>query len=42
MKGVLAYLLVGSYGTLLRQWRQRRAQGRAVAPQQTKETALVT
>jgi len=34
MKGVLAYLLVGSYGILLWQWRQRRGQGRAVGPGQ--------
>lgn len=27
MKGVLAYLLLGSYGILLWQWRQQRAQG---------------
>ena len=34
MKGVLAFLLIGSYGILLWQWRQRRAQGRAAAPEQ--------
>jgi hypothetical protein len=32
MKGVLAYLLIGSCGILLWQWRQRRADGRPVAP----------
>jgi hypothetical protein len=31
MKGVLGYLLIGSYGILLWQWRQRRAEGRTVA-----------
>jgi hypothetical protein len=34
MKGVLACLLMGSYGILLWQWRQRRGQGQAVAPEQ--------
>ncbi|MGO8930782.1 MAG: MauE/DoxX family redox-associated membrane protein [Limisphaerales bacterium] len=42
MKGVLAFLLVGSYGILFSQWRQRRAQERAVAPEQGKEAARVT
>jgi hypothetical protein len=32
MKLVLAYLLVGSYWFLFRQWRQRRAQGGGAAP----------
>jgi hypothetical protein len=32
MKGVLGYLLIGSYGILLWQWRQRRAEGRTVLP----------
>lgn len=41
MKGVLAYLLIGSYALLFAQWRQRRAQGRAVAPEQAKATVLV-
>jgi hypothetical protein len=41
MKGVLAYLLIGSYALLIAQWRQRRAQGRAVAPEQAKGTVLV-
>jgi len=34
MKAVLAYLLIGSYAILFRQCRQRRAQERAVAPEQ--------
>lgn len=42
MKGVLAYLLVGSYAILFSQWRQRRAEGTGVAPRQAKEAALVT
>lgn len=37
MKGVLAYLLVGSYGILFSQWRQRRPQARAVALEKAKE-----
>ena len=42
MKGVLAFLLVGSYGILLWQWSQRRAQAPVVAPEQAKEAALPT
>lgn len=42
MKGVLAYLLVGSYAILFSQWRQRRAEGTGVAPRQAKEATLVT
>ena len=42
MKGVLAFLLVGSYAILFSQWRQRRAEGTGVAPRQAKEAALVT
>lgn len=41
MKGVLAYLLVGSYGILFWQWRQRRAQYPPGA-EPPKEAALVT
>ncbi|MGO8926794.1 MAG: MauE/DoxX family redox-associated membrane protein [Limisphaerales bacterium] len=33
MKGVLAFLLVGSYGILLWEWRQRRAQAPPPAPE---------
>jgi hypothetical protein len=42
MKCVLAYLLVGSYGILLWQWRQRRAEAPPTAPEQAKEAALAT
>jgi hypothetical protein len=38
MKGVLAYLLIGSYGILFWQWRQRRA----LALEKANEAALVT
>jgi hypothetical protein len=41
MKGVLAYLLVGSYGILLWQWRQRRGQAPPVVPESAKAAALV-
>ncbi len=34
MKAVLTYLLLGSYGILFWQWRQRRAHERAVLPEQ--------
>jgi hypothetical protein len=37
MKGVLAFLLLGSYGILLREWRQRRAQARSLAPEPVKK-----
>jgi hypothetical protein len=39
MKGVLAYLLIGSYGILFWQWRQRRT---TPAPLKREEGALVT
>jgi hypothetical protein len=37
MKGVLAYLLIGSFGILFWQWRQRRAQARTAALAQANE-----
>jgi hypothetical protein len=33
MKGVLAFLLVGSYGILLQEWRQHQAQAPPPAPE---------
>jgi len=40
MKGVLAYLLIGSYGILLREWRRRRAA--PVPVTRGEEAAVVT
>jgi hypothetical protein len=42
MKGVLAFLLLGSYRILFQEWRQRRALLAAPAPEQANEGASVT